>query len=681
MVTTKLTLGFNEVKKQSQKIPYWVYVIFVVLALIKLWLVQGQTVNAWGNATHDDRLYLQLANWLLQGKWLGPYDNMTLVIGPFYPFWIGFSFILGVPLLFSEHLLYIAACIVLVMAVTPLFSRSIHLIFLFSVLLFNPASFADGIMTRVHRMGIYPALTLLVLALSIGLLLRNGSVSRKLWVWAVGLGLILGAFWITREEGVWLVPVIVVIYSFALFGLLKERQPKWRLQIVIWVIPLLVGGLIILAIPVINYYRYGIFTEIELNDPDFKAAYGALTRVKPLNWRPLVPVAKETRLRIYSVSPSFAELQPYLEGAIGKAYNVESLGDMNGGGFIYAFRDAIQMKGYYNSGKFPREFYQRLANEINNACMEGKLDCISQRKSLLPPWRISYLRPWVTEFFHSIVYTISLKDLYANPSPSRGSEEELHLFQDLTLGRLADPKQKKLNISGWGFKEGSPLNYLVRANNGDLADMDIEYSSSMDIYDFFVNKGIVDVNAKQARFTILTSCIRNCSLEVWESGNLITSLLIDDGVLTPGSKSSGPLYFYIESSNLISPSTYTPLQVKSDNFKISILNRLIKIFQVIVPVLAAMALLSYVLLSILLILRKTVLLEWFFLTVILLAYGCRLAIISLVSVTSWAASNFLYFSPAYPLFILFISSSLIFGFEYIYPGLVNIKSANLVKER
>ena len=42
---------------------------------------------------------------------------------------------------------------------------------------------------------------------------------------------------------------------------------------------------------------------------------------------------------------------------------------------MWALRDAVAAAGYYSSGKFPEEYYLRLAQEIDNACSKGRLDC------------------------------------------------------------------------------------------------------------------------------------------------------------------------------------------------------------------------------------------------------------------------------------------------------------------
>jgi len=145
-----------------------------VLALIglRLWLVSGLAISAVGPSPHDDHLFLNLASSLVSGRWLGTYNDLTLAKGPFYPMWIAASFAFGVPLLFSEHLLYVFACAVFVRALTPVLRALSSQLALFAVLLFCPASFADGSISNVVRESIYPSLTLIVLGSAFALALR-----------------------------------------------------------------------------------------------------------------------------------------------------------------------------------------------------------------------------------------------------------------------------------------------------------------------------------------------------------------------------------------------------------------------------------------------------------------------------------------------------------------------------
>src|SRR5262245_19318409 len=117
------------------------FLVISILTATKLWLVTGLTVTAYGTASHDDRLLLLMANRMLTGAWLGrPYGSMSLAKGPFYSVFVLISWALGLPLLFAQQLLYLAAAALFVRAIRPWFPSRLARTALFGVLLFNPVT-------------------------------------------------------------------------------------------------------------------------------------------------------------------------------------------------------------------------------------------------------------------------------------------------------------------------------------------------------------------------------------------------------------------------------------------------------------------------------------------------------------------------------------------------------------
>ncbi|MEK9786503.1 MAG: hypothetical protein VW546_10890, partial [Gammaproteobacteria bacterium] len=82
----------------------------IVLVLVKLWLISPQEMLV-RSSPHDDTLFIGLALNILQGDWLGTYNQFTLMKGPGYSMFIALSNILGIPLILSQELLYVAACL------------------------------------------------------------------------------------------------------------------------------------------------------------------------------------------------------------------------------------------------------------------------------------------------------------------------------------------------------------------------------------------------------------------------------------------------------------------------------------------------------------------------------------------------------------------------------------------
>ena len=172
----------------------------VLLSLVKLWLVSGQFFYAISGSNVDDSNFFERAYFLINGSWLGPFNELTLIKGPFYPFWLAITGILHTSPFYAQHLLYIISCYIFVVAIRPIVQKPITLFIIFATLLFNPMSFSGVFVARIAREGIYPALTILVLSGVIGLIVRYNRPIKYLVLWSMSLGLTLSAFWLTREK-------------------------------------------------------------------------------------------------------------------------------------------------------------------------------------------------------------------------------------------------------------------------------------------------------------------------------------------------------------------------------------------------------------------------------------------------------------------------------------------------
>lgn len=417
---------------------YMPVIVIIMLILLKLYLVSGQTVFAISNAGHDDRLFLTLAENLLHLNWLGDYNNLTLAKGMGYPLWIALNFVIGLPLLFSEQLLFILGSALFALAVRPLIKNNWLLVILFVLILFNPISYANEPFTRVIREGIYVSLTLITFSLIIGLFVRRLSF-KKAFPWAIFLGLSLSAFWLTREEGIWILPIFFVLYGFILYeGVLNRKKWKWKNHLFLMITPFLILTVSILCVSTINFFYYKTFTTVEFKSNSFVEAYGALSRINHSKWKPYVPLPKEARERVYPLSPAFKELEPYLEGEVGNSWeNASGSEEILGGWFMWALRDAVAHAGYYKDGATSKEYYSRLASEVNLACDENRIECIpGQRKSMNPPWNENYLTPFAQNLKKALFYTLNFSGFSPYSSPSGGNSQLMILFQDLTMENI-----------------------------------------------------------------------------------------------------------------------------------------------------------------------------------------------------------------------------------------------------
>jgi len=632
------------------------YYFVTLLISIKLWLVSDQPLWARADFIQDDLLFVRLANHLLQFDWLGPYDNLTLVKGPFYPLWIAFSFLAGVPLLLSQHLLYIAACLVADQALHPLIERPATRLALFTLLLLNPATFGFTF-TCVLRDTLYSGLTLFMAAATIGLFVRRHAPARSLIHWALMAGLTTTAFWLTREEGVWMLPFLIPLWVWTLSATLFTDWRDWQ-KIAVMTLPWVLPILAVQTVSWVNQMHYGVYAVVEFKTPEFQAAYGALTRVRHQEHKPQVPVPKETRQRIYAQSAAFAELRPFFEQegfwtlqGIGFADHPAGGNEIGGGWFAWALRDAVAAAGYFQSGTQATAFFQRLADEINAACQAQRLDCLEERASLMPRWRHEYLLPVAEQVVSGFTLLATFKwlsPLLPDYAASDGAPARLALFADLTREQLSAPTlnhQGNVQVSGWAVHTSETLTATLVELETDHTVASAQFVSSPDIARYFLAMNQPLPGANHARFKAQGHCARPCILRLSGEDGVLADIPLKRG---PTTWTTAPLWVYIDEARV----DHLPQQTALGDAKLWWLEKIALTYRAILPLLGVIALVAMSGWLVRSFRSRKPTIPGLIALGIAMAIGARLLILAIIEVTSSPAMGVVYMSPLYPLLLL-----------------------------
>jgi hypothetical protein len=630
-----------------------------ILVLAKVWLTRGQSLLAIGNSLGDDRLYLDLASELVRGHWLGPLHYLALAKNPLYPMWVAATFVLDVPLLLAEQLLYVLACALLVAAVAPALRGRIWAWVLFLVLFFNPVSFADQNMTRAAREGIYGSLTLLVFAGCAGCATRLEQPCAVLFRWSCLLGVSLGAIVLCREEGVWITPLVVIAVLAA-----ARRPFPWPRAVGAALLAGSIAASMIGGVLVTNWLHYGVAILNEQNGGAFPKAYGAVSRVRHANWRRFVPVPKETRQRIYAVSPRFAELAPFIEGPDLQAWIAPSCrlagvcDDVYTGLFLWTMRDAARQAGHFKNGCEAAAFWEGLAREVNDACSEGRLDCLPPRSSLMPPWRSEYMRLFLDALGRGAVYIARFQGVTAQPTPSAGPLWLVDIFRDLSHERLAglDAQSHVVRVVGWAAaKDGSPLEITLSTEGGGEALSPAERRPRPDVEGYLRSHG---VNVQDAGFALRGYCPASCELIVSAAGKELVRVPLErKGVVVDHDKVAVAI-------DEVFPEHGSPLQERMDAKRIAALEAIIGVYRRFTPLLAWLALVAWIVAGARVLLHHSGLAIWLMAGAALAGFTARLAMLSVVDAMAFNGINVQYLSAAYPLFLAFVALGLASAAEH-----------------
>ncbi len=132
-------------------------------------------------------------------------------------------------------------------------------------------------------------------------------------------GIIISVIISCREETIWLVPYIAFMVLVTIIPKIAKKNINKK-YIGLYFMPIFLVMLSINIVCTLNKNHYGVYTFNQYWGREYKEAYGALTRIKPIEEIQRVPVTKETMERLYKISSKFAELQDYFEGNEGKSW-------------------------------------------------------------------------------------------------------------------------------------------------------------------------------------------------------------------------------------------------------------------------------------------------------------------------------------------------------------------------
>jgi hypothetical protein len=375
--------------KDKERIVFWC--IYFVMILFRIWLITG-IPKMLIFLPHDDLYFAKAAHFIIHSKWMGPYDQLTLIKGPFYAFFLIGSFLTGLPLYLNETLFYIGACILLFFAVDPLIQNKWWRLICFAVVLYTPASLATAMHIRVYREFVYYALTLYVTSFSIGLMLRIKHDLSRLWLWSLGLGVSMGAFMLTREEGIWIYPVLFALLLFCIIHIWIKIYPNKILRTIQLIIPVFVWYIPILLVSYLNFTHYGYWGVTEQLEKEFNRVLSTQARIETnAPWHPAIQIPKEDRLAAYEVSPTLNQFKDTIESSIdGWNYHDDLamaakpdwyLNQYGDGGseigvhYLWMFRDVMAYYGYYSDGSYPEHIYRQIADELEVGCSSGEVVC------------------------------------------------------------------------------------------------------------------------------------------------------------------------------------------------------------------------------------------------------------------------------------------------------------------
>jgi len=640
----------------SQNKIYWSFIGVVTLFYLIVSMHTPISVMVW--QAYDDMLFINHAQSLAEGRWLGKFSELTLVKGPGYPVFLAINYWLGLPVTIAHALFYcfsLVAISLLILRVT----RSYFLAsLLFVVPLWDPRVLE---LSRVVRDAIYSGQSILVISFFAYVLLSVNTKTDHDKMTAVS-GVLLGWFWLTREEGIWLIPSLIFLFSLAF---IRNRYQSNKTKIIR---PLLISMLFfsstLFVFSLGNKIAYGEFVGVDLKEKNFQSAYKSMESIRLGESIPFVSVPRSTRLQIYKISPGFAELKEHIdpEGrpsvweAGGCLFRPTSCGDISNGFFYFAMREAAAIKGYYSSPEKASKFFKQINEDIQSACRDKQFICESSNMPYMPPISWSQIRSIPSTLSSMIASIYSPGVLYeSTPWKIWGPESTFNRALSILNYPTHYPmigKSSDVELAGWYHHKGKGNDWFqlkVSDNSNDSLPYTLLRLDSQDLVETFG-----DSYANQQRFKINTRCSDGCQLTISSAAHSDIVYPVNYSQKFISSGNTTLAFDYINMQNDLNQTEN--IRVK---FSLSVRTFLYYIYELLLPLLLVLGI-SALFTSWYLAFKKS---DYSIILVVAttcwIAIFSRVVILTLVDISSFPAVIVPYMQPIYTLSI--ISSILSIG--------------------
>ena len=358
--------------------------------------------NAGSNSPHDDLLGVRLTSYLLNGNWLGNWDNLILAKPAGYSFYLYIAHFFPFQLVVFNQIIFCVFALFFVLIARRIFLKDfkykeIASYLTYVALVFNPFLFSTE-MSRVYRTSAHAIFVFLYSALLFSILneilefkdnkkalivFRNNMIIK-----ISGLGLTYTGLILLRSESFWILiaslPPLIFLYvnKYLAINVKKNRNFFRNSAFLFLIIGMAAYFVPIFLIGQINNTKYGSSLIENYYSGNFANAIKDWQRVEnAADSRPYVIISKGQRDAVYKVSKNAALLAPSLELEPGQGWQVHAcnapmkLCDNSGGWFTWQVRDAAISTGLVNNEVSFQNFFLEISKDIKTACENQTLSC------------------------------------------------------------------------------------------------------------------------------------------------------------------------------------------------------------------------------------------------------------------------------------------------------------------
>ncbi|MBI1849845.1 MAG: hypothetical protein HYR85_05825 [Planctomycetes bacterium] len=438
---------------------------------LKLWLVATYEMVARASSL-DQLRFAQMASALIDGRWLGDYDYLTLIRQPVFPLWIWLAHESGIPLRIANEILLAGGALAFAAALRRVGVGNGTVMACFATIVLQPMSFVWNGELRAETL--YSPVLLVALAALIRL--ATAPRLRTCAAWAAVAGIPLALLWHMRPESV-LVAILVVQFVGMEAWRWKRKDRTWswvaaRAACIATPIALAVSALGF-ALASRNAVQYGVAVVSDEAAPGYVALERALLRIRPARSTRYVAVPADARRRAYEASPTFRELEPWLEGDLGGKWKTffrvathaeDELGDA---WLFWAIREAAASAGHYRTAADAERYYAAAAAEIDAACDAGRIAARPVLLTSVNPDPATFVAHLPASLLRVLVRFVRVAATPARDDPG-ASPDVRALFTKVANRRPALTTMSAVRVRGWASHPADPVvSVVARSAEGD----------------------------------------------------------------------------------------------------------------------------------------------------------------------------------------------------------------------
>jgi hypothetical protein len=373
------------------------YIILVIVSLILRALIPPNVVYG---SPHDDLLGVLTAEHILNGDWLGLWNNRSLLKPPGYSYFLVLCHYLNITPHLALHILYIIVSLYFIYILGLMFRKSyskLLQISLFAFLILNPYLFTQDF-SRIYRLSLHTFQVYLFFVIIIHLYIFYLGLDKKLIrfqnsinldgkqsmlvykIFALSLGFTYSSLVLSRVEAFWILyPAFFLLLVLIISLIFKKKYYVIRSILSVLFVFIIAWQVPIAAVKQINSVRYQSSAIENYYSGEFARAIRLWTSVVGTETLS-VPISKEKREKVYRISNVAFEVSKYLEippNTGWKIFNCQQTGecDESGPWFSFMLRDAVVDHFKVTNESDFQEKFKEIADDIENACIQGKLQC------------------------------------------------------------------------------------------------------------------------------------------------------------------------------------------------------------------------------------------------------------------------------------------------------------------